>query len=88
MVGPGPQLEQARQEVAQAATEAGRDPAELGMQGQVSWNGSTEDLAEGLRMWADAGASHVAVNTMNAGLASVDEHLSVLSTAAEVAKDF
>src|ERR1700739_1183417 len=34
IVGPGPKLEQARREVAQAATEAGRDPAELGMQGQ------------------------------------------------------
>jgi probable F420-dependent oxidoreductase len=88
MVGPGRKLEQARREVEQAATAAGRDPAELGMQGQVSWNGSTEDLAGGFRMWAEAGATHVAVNTMNAGLASVDEHLSVLSTAAEIAWEF
>jgi probable F420-dependent oxidoreductase len=85
MVGPGPKLEQARQQVAQAATEAGRDPAQIGMQGQVSWNGSAEDLAEGLRIWADAGASHVSINTMNAGLASVDQHLAALSTAAEIA---
>ena len=85
MVGPGPELEQARQQVAQAATEAGRDPALLGLQGQVSWNGNTEDLAQGLRIWADAGASHVAVNTMNAGLDSVEQHLSVLTTAAEIA---
>jgi probable F420-dependent oxidoreductase len=88
MVGPGPKLEQARREVEQAATAAGRNPAELGMQGQVSWNGGTEDLADGFRMWAEAGATHVAVNTMNAGLASVDEHLSVLSTAAEIAREF
>jgi alkanesulfonate monooxygenase SsuD/methylene tetrahydromethanopterin reductase-like flavin-dependent oxidoreductase (luciferase family) len=88
MVGPGPKLELARQEVAQAATSAGRDPAELGMQGQVSWNGSTEDLADGFRMWAEAGATHVAVNTMNVGLASVDEHLGVLRTAAEIAWEF
>ena len=87
MVGPGPKLEQARQQVAQAATEAGRDPARIGMQGQVSWNGNAEDLAEGLRIWADAGASHVSVNTMNAGLDSVDQHLSVLTTAAEIAKE-
>jgi alkanesulfonate monooxygenase SsuD/methylene tetrahydromethanopterin reductase-like flavin-dependent oxidoreductase (luciferase family) len=86
MVGPGPKLEQARQQVVQAATEAGRDPARIGMQGQVSWNGNTEDLAQGLRIWADAGATHVAVNTMSAGLDSVDEHLSVLTTAAEIAK--
>jgi len=85
MVGPGPKLEQARQQVAQAATEAGRDPAQMGMQGQVSWNGSAEDLAEGLRSWADAGASHVSINTMNAGLGSVDQHLAALTDAAEIA---
>ena len=44
MVGPGPKLERARQQVAQAATEAGRDPARIGMQGQVSWNGSARTL--------------------------------------------
>lgn len=88
MMAPGPKLERARQEVAQAASEAGRDPAHLGMQGQVSWDGSAERLAGGLRMWAQAGASHVAVNTMNAGLASADEHLNVLSIAADIAQEF
>jgi probable F420-dependent oxidoreductase len=86
MVGPGPKLEQAREQVAQAATEAGRDPARIGMQGQVSWNGNTDDLARRLQVWTDAGASHVSVNTMDAGLESVDQHLSVLTTAAEIAK--
>jgi probable F420-dependent oxidoreductase len=88
MVGPGPKLDRARQQVVQAAAEAGRDPAQLGMQGQVSWNGSADDLADGLRIWAQAGATHVSINTMNAGLASVDEHLGVLSAAAEIASDF
>jgi probable F420-dependent oxidoreductase len=88
MVGPGPKLEQARQEVAQAATEAGRDPADIGLQGQVSWNGNADELADGFRIWADAGATHVAVNTMKFGLASVDEHLEALTTAAEIARDF
>jgi probable F420-dependent oxidoreductase len=88
MVGPGPKLERAREEVAQAATNAGRDPARIGMQGQVSWNGKAEDLAEGLRLWADAGASHASVNTMNAGLESVDQHLSVLTIAAGITQQF
>ncbi len=88
MVGPGRKLEEARREVEQAARAAGRDPNGIGMQGQVSWNGNTDELADSFRMWADAGASHVAVNTMNAGLASVDEHLEVLSTAAEIACEF
>jgi probable F420-dependent oxidoreductase len=88
MVGPGPKLDRAREQVAQAATEAGRDPAQLGMQGQVNWDGNIDHVADALRLWADAGASHVSINTMNAGLASVDEHLAVLTTAAEIARDF
>ncbi len=88
MVQPGPKLERARLEVAQAATEAGRDPSGIGMQGQVSWNGNTEDLAQGLKAWAAAGASHASVNTMNAGLESVDQHLSVLTTAVEIARQY
>jgi probable F420-dependent oxidoreductase len=86
MVGPGPKLQRALQEVQHAAIEAGRDPAGIAMGGQISWNGSADDLADGIRGWADAGASHVSVNTMGAGLISVDDHLAALATAAEVAK--
>ena len=88
MVGPGPELEQARQEVAHAATEAGRDPAQIAMEGRVSWNGNADDMADGLRSWAEAGASYMSINTMGAGLASVDDHLAALSTAAEIARAF
>ncbi len=88
MVGPGPKLEQALQEVAQAAREAGRDPAQIAMEGRVSWDGNADDLAAGLRVWADAGASHVSINTMGAGLASVDDHLRALTSAAETAREF
>jgi probable F420-dependent oxidoreductase len=88
MVGPGRKLEAARQQVEQAATDVGRDPAQIGMQGQVSWNGNTDDLAEGIRSWAQAGASHVSVNTMGAGLTTVEQHLAALTTAAEIAREF
>jgi probable F420-dependent oxidoreductase len=88
MVAPGPKLDAARQQVEQAATDAGRDPAQIGMQGQVSWNGNTDDLAEGIRSWAQAGASHVSVNTMDAGLATVEQHLDALTSAAEIAREF
>src|SRR6201996_829614 len=80
MVGPGPKLEQALQAVTQAATEAGRDPAQIAMEGRVSWNGNADDLADGLRGWTDAGASHISINTMKAGLATVDDHLTALTT--------
>jgi probable F420-dependent oxidoreductase len=88
MVGPGRKLEAARQQVEQAATDAGRDPAQIGMQGQVSWNGNTDDLAEGIRSWAQAGASHVSVNIMGAGLTTVEQHLAALATVAEIAREF
>jgi probable F420-dependent oxidoreductase len=88
MVGPGPKLEQALRVIEQAATEVGRDPAQIAMEGRVSWNGNADELAEGLRVWADAGASHVSINTMGAGLTSVDDHLAALTTAAEAARNF
>ena len=83
---PGPELDEARLMVEQAAVEAGRDPALLGMEGRVSWRDSQEKLAEHAGSWRDAGASHISVNTMGSGLRTVDEHLAALEAAAEVLK--
>jgi probable F420-dependent oxidoreductase len=85
-VPPGPKLDQARRVVEQAAAEAGRDPAGLGMEGRVSWRDDPGKLAEHAATWREAGASHLSVNTMGAGLRTVDDHLAVLETAAEVLK--
>ena len=62
---------------------AGRDPAALGMEGRVSWtaDGGVDKLVDHVGRWRAAGATHVSINTMNAGLGSVDGHLDVLSTA-------
>jgi probable F420-dependent oxidoreductase len=87
-VQPGPKLDEARGVVERAAVEAGRDPASLGIEGRISWRGSAEKLAEQAATWRDAGASHISVNTMGSGLGTVDEHLGVLETAAEVLKPF
>lgn len=83
MMGPGAALDDARAIVEQAATEAGRDPASLGMEGRVDWRGDVDATAQGLAAWATAGASHVSINTMGAGLATVDDHLAVLTRVAE-----
>jgi len=85
---PGPQLDDARRIVSEAATEAGRDPASLGMDGRIAWSRDAEEMAEALQGWVDAGATHVSINTMGAGLTSVDDHLDALTSAAEVAKAF
>jgi probable F420-dependent oxidoreductase len=85
-VSPGPELDEARQVVTRAAAEAGRDPAALGMEGRVTWRGDQDKLAERLRQWQEAGATHVSVNTMGTGLGSVDGHLAALAAAAEAVK--
>lgn len=72
----------------QAASDAGRDPASLGMDGRVAWSRDSDELATSLRSWADAGATHVSINTMGAGLKTVDDHLHALVAAAEVANIF
>jgi probable F420-dependent oxidoreductase len=85
MVPPGPQLDAARTVVADAAVAAGRDPSAIGMEGRVDWRGDADQVAADLAAWADAGASHASVNTMGAGLKSVDEHLAALSAVTESA---
>jgi probable F420-dependent oxidoreductase len=82
-VSPGPELDKAREVVDAAAREAGRDPAQLGMEGRVSWRGDAGKLAEQAGRWREAGATHLAVNTMGAGLASLSDHLRALELVAE-----
>jgi probable F420-dependent oxidoreductase len=81
---PGARLDEARAVVEQAAVAAGRDPAQIGMEGRVSWGeGGAEKVADNAGRWREAGASHLAVNTMGAALGSVDGHLTALTSAAE-----
>jgi probable F420-dependent oxidoreductase len=82
MVEPGPDLDYARAQVEKAAIAAGRDPAAIGMEAQITWTGDPDAVVAGLHAWAQAGATHVSVNTMGAGLGSVDEHLAALETVA------
>jgi probable F420-dependent oxidoreductase len=83
MMSPGPQLDEARAIVARSAVAAGRDPSAIGMEGRVSWSGDRRQVADELAQWTAAGATHVSVNTMSAGLRTVDEHLAALQAVAE-----
>ncbi|MGW0159231.1 LLM class F420-dependent oxidoreductase [Mycobacterium sp. NPDC003323] len=78
MMAPGPRLQQARSVVDQAATAAGRDPASLGMEGRVAWNGDDDAVLADVAAWSQTGATHLSINTMGAGLTTVDAHLAVL----------
>jgi probable F420-dependent oxidoreductase len=83
-VPPGPALDAARAIVDEAARAAGRDPSALGMEGRVSWTADGVDkLVDHVGRWRAVGASHVSINTMGAGLGSVDGHLAALAAAAD-----
>ena len=83
MTPPGPKLDEARAIIEQAAHDAGRDPSALGMEGRVSWTDAGIDkLVDQVGRWREAGATHVSVNTMNAGLGAVDAHLEKLTLVA------
>jgi probable F420-dependent oxidoreductase len=82
---PGRSLDQAKGEVEAAAREAGREPGLLGLEGRITLaQPGIDQLADVAGQWRDAGATHVGINTMNAGLPSIDDHLKLLQTCAEV----
>ena len=83
MIRPGPgDLERALEVIATAAVEAGRDPAAIGMEGRVVWTpDDPEKFVRQVERWRGVGASHITVNTMGTGQASVDDHLAALAAA-------
>jgi probable F420-dependent oxidoreductase len=84
-VRPGEQLDRALEVIGKAATDAGRDPATIGMEGRANWSPDDPDrFARQVERWRSVGATHLSVNTMNAGLATVDDHIAALTTAAEL----
>ena len=66
-------------EMRQYAREAGRDPAAIGIEGRVGMATDGQDdwqkLAEA---WAEVGATHLSVNTMNAGLRGPEQHIEAI----------
>lgn len=80
----GPKLDHARTVIAEAAKKEGRDPEQIGMEARVNWSdGDVDELGNQAQRWRDAGATHLSVNTMNAGLASVEDHLDALAQSAK-----
>jgi probable F420-dependent oxidoreductase len=83
-VPPGPKLDEARAVVRRAAIDTGRDPDAVGMEGRITWDEDDVDkLVRQAGRWRDADATHLSVNTMGAGLGSVDDHLAALAKASE-----
>jgi probable F420-dependent oxidoreductase len=84
LVQPGPKLDAALETIARAAEGAGRDPQSIEMQGRVDWRDDEQDLVRRAQAWREAGATHLAVNTMGAGLSGVDAHLDALASTARL----
>jgi alkanesulfonate monooxygenase SsuD/methylene tetrahydromethanopterin reductase-like flavin-dependent oxidoreductase (luciferase family) len=83
-VEPGPDLDEARAIIAEAAVAAGRDPAAIGMDSRIKQGaGGTDDLTRDAESWRDAGATHLSVDTMGSDLGGVEAHLDALAKAAD-----
>ena len=61
------------------ASESGRNPDEIGIEAWVSLrNMSPEQAVVEARAWAKIGATHISINTMNAGLKSPKDHIEAI----------
>ena len=59
--------------------EAGHDPAAFGIEARVNYSdGGPDEWKRQVAAWRELGATHISVNTMNAGLNSPAEHINAL----------
>jgi probable F420-dependent oxidoreductase len=59
--------------------EAGRDPKDVGIEARLSiGRKSPDEWARDVELWREAGATHLGVNTMNAGLTTPQEHIDAI----------
>ena len=66
-------------------TKAGRDPADLDLEGRIWTAGKQpEDWLGEARQWQELGATHLVVETRKGGLESLDGRLSVIQQFKEV----
>ncbi|MQF70044.1 LLM class F420-dependent oxidoreductase [SAR202 cluster bacterium AD-804-J14_MRT_500m] len=72
----------------QYARDAGRDPADIGIEGRVdAASGSPEDWVEQAAQWEDFGMTHLGFNTMGAGYRTPDEHINAIRMFKEALPD-
>lgn len=77
--GPDDEARGMLERVKRYAREAGRDPEAIGIEARLSVaTVSPTDWTGYAGLWRALGATHLTVNTMSAGLASIDEHLEML----------
>ncbi len=80
---PGPELADLLAALHQGAAEAGRDPAEIGIEGRVAAGPrNAEEVASAAAQWRELGATHLSLNTMGQSLRGLDGHIEALAAAA------
>jgi probable F420-dependent oxidoreductase len=85
MVRPRGGLEEALETIREGAEETGRDLANFQFEGRLEYATRDHDkIAEHARRWRESGATHLSLNTMHAGLATVDDHVAALGEMAQV----
>lgn len=85
---PGPQAVAHLERVRAAATAAGRDPVSVGVEPRIRVAGRpASDIAGEIGFWTELGISHISFSTMDAGLASVADHLRALERARALLRD-
>jgi hypothetical protein len=84
MVPPGPAFDAALRVIRAAADDAGRDPEALGIEGRINvGDGDLDRIARAADGWRALGRVRVVLNTLNAGLGSIDAHLEALGRAVD-----
>jgi len=79
-VRPEPEGREAVARLHAYARAAGRDPAAIGIEARVSSkDGTPAELAAVARAWQAVGATHLGINTMGAGLATLGDHIRALA---------
>jgi probable F420-dependent oxidoreductase len=82
---PDDQMQQTIERLHSYIREAGRDPNTFGIQAQVNAkDGEPDEWMRQTKKWQDLGATHVCINTMGAGFASLQQHIEAIRRYKEV----
>jgi hypothetical protein len=85
MMRPDENLQRALEVIGESAQTAGRDPGSIGMEGRVTWAPDDPDkFVRQVEKWREAGATHLTIDTMRLGLATVDDHIAAVGRAADL----
>ncbi len=60
------------------ACEAGRDPGTIGIEPRFTLRGSPDDWRRAKEEWEALGATHLSLNTMGVGLATLNDHIAAI----------